>query len=182
MKRDRLQSLQLITYKAAPHIMRYVSNIAVLSLLLGGLLGCSETQTRSAWSSRDAWFHPPVEWSRFQKAQSLPDVDVVEVTPDRMASAEEQLRYVTCAEISNQRAAELTGQPMASGAGGSLFLVRGVYLNRGTGKFMVVFVGRELLVEHGSLGHSAVPMKRQALVVHLPQKPEVVYVSCSMDE
>jgi len=57
-----------------------------------------------------------------------------------------------------------------------------VYLNRGTGKFIVVPVGNELLVEHGSLGRSAVPMKRQALILRLSQKPETVYVSCSMDE
>jgi hypothetical protein len=161
-----------------------ISHVAVLNLILVGLLGCAETQTRNSWSSRDAWFHPPAEWSRFPDPYShrLPDSDVVEVRPDRMAAAEGQLRDVACVEVSSQRAAELTGHPMEPRAGSSLFLVRGVYLNRGTGKFMVVPVGRELLVEHGSLGHSAVPMKRQALIVRLPQKPEVVYVSCSMDE
>jgi len=97
-----------------------------------------------------------------------------------MTTAEEQLRDVTCVEISADRAAELTGHAMPPGS--SLFLVRAVYLNRGTGKFMAVPVGSELLVEHGSLGRSAIPMKRQVLVVRLSQKPETVYVSCSMDE
>lgn len=67
-----------------------------------------------------------------------------------------------------------------SRAGSSLFLVRAVFLNRDTGGFTVTPVWSDLLVEHGSLGRSAVPMKRQALIVRLPQKPETVFVSCSM--
>jgi hypothetical protein len=99
-----------------------------------------------------------------------------------MAAAEEQLHDVASVEISAERATEFTGRPVSPRAGSSLFLVRAVYLNRSTGKFIVVPVGNELLVEHGSLGRSAVPMKRQALILRLSQKPERVYVSCSMDE
>ena len=80
------------------------------------------------------------------------------------------------------RAAEFTGRAMLPSEGRGLFLVRAVYLNRVTGKFMVVPVGNELLVEHGSLGHSAAPMKRPALVVRLAHEPKTVYISCSMDE
>jgi hypothetical protein len=79
-------------------------------------------------------------------------------------------------------ASELTGHLLASRADSSLFLVRAVYLNRGTGKFMAVLAGSELLVEHGPLGRSTASMRRQALVVRLPQKPETVFVSCSIAE
>jgi hypothetical protein len=162
--------------------MRNINATVVLGLLLVGLLSCSQPQAHRAWSSADSWFHPPRDWMRFQQAQSLPATDVVEVLPDRLVAAEEQLRDVACVAVSSEQAADLTGQKIEAGAGTSLFLVRAVYLNRATGSFSVVPVSRELLVEHGSLGHSAVPMKRQALVVRLPHKPEVIYVSCGMDE
>jgi hypothetical protein len=57
-----------------------------------------------------------------------------------------------------------------------------VYLNRGTGKFKVIPLRDELLVHHGSLGHSAAAMKRQALLVQLLRKPKVVFVTCGMAE
>ena len=162
--------------------MRETNATVVLSLFLVGLLGCAQTQTHRAWSSADSWFHPPDDWLRFRQAQGLPATDVVEVLPDRLLAAEEQLRDVACVAVSSERAADLTGQKIEAGAGTTLFLVRAVYLNRATGSFSVIPVSRELLVEHGSLGRSAVPMKRQALVVRLPRNPEVVYVSCEMDE
>ena len=152
-----------------------------LSLATVWLFGCARTQTHQAWSSTDSWFRPPGEWTRFRQAQSLPASDIAEVSSERMAAAEKQLHDAACTEISAERAAELTGRTMPPRAGESLFLVRAVYLNRGTGKFMAVQSGSELLVEHGSLGRSAVAMKRQALVVRLPKKPETVYVSCTMD-
>jgi hypothetical protein len=158
------------------------STAFILSLALVWLMGCTQSQTHRAWSSTDSWYHAPSEWARFRQAQGLPDADIVEVAPDQMTAAEEQLRELFCVEISADRASELIGHLIAPRAGSSLFLVRAVYLNRGTGKFMAVPVRSELLIEHGSLGHSAVPMKRQALVVRLSQKPETIYVSCSMDE
>ena len=164
------------------HAMREINATVVLSLFLVGLLGCAHTQMHRAWSSADSWFHPPDDWLRFRQAQSLPATDLAEVLPGRLVAAEEQLRDVACVAVSSERAAELTGQKIEAGAGTALFLVRAVCLNRATGRFSVVFAGRDLLVEHGSLGHSAVPMQRQALVVRLPRKPEVVYVSCGMDE
>ena len=160
--------------------MRAFTQILGWSLVAFGLTVCAETQP--AWSSTDSWFHPAEGASIFRQAKKLPDEHVMEVVLAKMPEAEEQLRDVACVELSSQHASEMTGQPVKAIPGGSLFLVRAVYLNRGTGKFTVSLSGRNLLVEHGSLGHSAVPMKRQALVVSLPQKPDVVYVSCSMDE
>ncbi len=160
--------------------MRY--SALILSLAVMALLGCSPSRSHQAWSSADSWYRPPSEWTRFRLAQGLPDADIVEVARDKLAAAEEQLRDVACVEISPNRASELTGRSITPQAASSIFLVRAVYLNRGTGKFMVIPVGTELLVEHGSLGRSAVPMQRQALVVRLPRQPEAVFVSCSMDE
>lgn len=118
----------------------------------------------------------------FRQAQRLPDADIIEVSADYLTSAEEQLRERACVEIDSARATELTGRAVDSRAGSSLFLVRAVCLNRGTGKFMVTQVGSELLVGHVSLGRSPVLMQRGALVVRLSQKPETVFVSCSAAE
>ena len=150
------------------------------SLVLLGLLGCAGSHR--AWTTADSWYHATQDTSRFWQADRLPDADVMQVAPDKMAEAQKQLREAACVGLSSQRASELVGQRVESVSGKRLFLVRGVYLNRGTGRFMVVPVGSELMVEHGSLGHSPVPMKRQALIVRLSQKPETVYVTCSMDE
>ena len=119
---------------------------------------------------------------RFREAQSLPDSDVIEVSSDHMKATEDQLSDFACVQITPERASDLTGHSVTSRGGSSLFLVRAVSLNRGTGKFMVTPVGSELLVEHGCLGRSPVPMQRQALVVRLPKKPERVFVSCEMAE
>jgi len=154
----------------------------ILGLVLMELVGCAPSQTHRAWSSADSWYQPPTEWTRFEETQPLLDDDIIEVSPDHMTAAEEELRDVACVEISPGRASELTGHSTPPRAGRSLFVVRAVYLNRGTGKFIVTPLGTELLVEHGSLGRSAVPMKRQSLVVRLSQRPETVFVSCSMDE
>jgi hypothetical protein len=159
--------------------MRYLT--FVLSLALVFVAGCKEPQTHSVWSSVDSWYHPPSDWTPFRQAQGLSGSDIIEVSSGHMQAAEEQLSELACAQITPERASDLTGHSITSRAGSSLFLVRAVFFNRG-GKFMVKPVGNELLVEHGSLGHSSVPMKRQALVVRLSQKPERVFVSCSIAE
>jgi hypothetical protein len=62
------------------------------------------------------------------------------------------------------------------------YLVRGLYLNEGTGAFSVCFRDTTLWVAHGSLGSHAVPMKRRPLVVFLEHAPTKVYVSVSITE
>jgi hypothetical protein len=155
------------------------ANIFVLGLLLLVVAGCSDHR---AWNSVDSWHHPPADIARFWQAGKLPAADILEVRAERMAEAEAQLREAGCVEVSAERASELSGKKVESAAGRDLFLVRGVCLNRATGGFVVVPLGRELLVHHASLGRSAVPMKRQPLIVRLAQKPEIVFVSCSMAE
>ncbi len=62
------------------------------------------------------------------------------------------------------------------------YLVRGLYLNEGTGAFSVYVRDTTLWVVHGSLGKHAVPMKRRPLVVFLEHVPTKVYVSVRMAE
>ena len=158
--------------------LRIMTSLATAALLAA----CGHEWDHEASSSLDSWFRPPANWNGFRQAPRLPDSDILEVAPGGAAAAVEQLRNAACLEISAEQAAEIAGRKTLSAGDGKWYLVRGVCLNRGTGKFTVVEVGSELLVEHGSLGHSAVPMKRQPLIVRLQRKPETVYVSCSMDE
>ena len=155
---------------------------ASIGVLLLGVVGCSGLQTGGGWTWTDSWYSPPADPSLFGRGRCLPASDVAEVLPDRMAAAATLLRDVACVEIPEKQARELTGKAMESRAGSRLYLVRGVYLNRGANGFDVTPMKKELLVEHGCLGRSAVPMKRQALVVRLQRKPDVVYVSCWMLE
>jgi len=62
------------------------------------------------------------------------------------------------------------------------YLVRGVYLNEGTGAFYVYFRDTTLWVAHCCLGKHAVPMKRRPLIVFLEHAPTKVYVSVGMAE
>jgi len=155
------------------------AHIPAVTLALLTLAGCTD---RRAWDSADSWHHPPKDIGRFWQAEKLSGSDIFEVLAEKMAVAKEQLREVGCVEVSAERASELSGKKVESAVGRGLFLVRGVCLNRATGGFVVVPLGRELLVHHASLGRSAVPMKRQPLIVRLAQQPEVVFVSCSMAE
>lgn len=128
----------------------------------------------------DSWYRPPRDLSRFRWTKRLPDSDLAEVTVELRAEAEVLLRDVACVETSDDRADELVGREVPKRVGAKFFLVRAVCLNRGTGRFAAYLVENELLVEHGSLGHSAPPMERQPLVICLARKPDTVYVSYSM--
>jgi hypothetical protein len=158
--------------------MRVYTRSISLTLLL--LFSCGCNCGHRAASTTDSWYNPPEAIVRFWSADKLADSEVLVVTPDKLAQAEELLRDSACIGVSNDRARELTGQRVDGPASKTLFLVRGLQLNPGTGKFMVIPLGHELLVHHGSLGGSAVPMKRQPLLVRLSEKPDAVYVSCSM--
>lgn len=135
---------------------------------------------RNSRAVNDSWYSPPSDLKRFRWAEPLPSSDIAEVVADHTSEAEEQLRDIACVEISDDRAAKLVGKQLSKPPGAKSFLVRAVYLNRGTGRFMAYLVGNELMVEHGSLGHSAPPMKRQPLVISLSRLPDKVYVSYSM--
>jgi len=96
--------------------------------------------------------------------------------------AEQLLLDVGCREISAEDAAAFVGKPITPVPGTGFYLARGVYLNRGTGSFSIAIKGERLWVDHGCLGRTPVPMKRQALVLQLPRLPSEVYVTCGMAE
>jgi hypothetical protein len=107
---------------------------------------------------------------------------IFEVVAAHELEAEGLLQTVSSREISNEEAIRLLGSTVDVPPGTKPHLIRAVYLNKGTGAFVIYSRGDDLFVKHGSLGHHAVPMKRQCLVVFLDRSPKRLYVSCSMAE
>ena len=153
-------------------------------LLIGMLVGCGRqhaSSTQKAWTAEDSWYTglpsvDPPYWS-------WPELDharIHEVVESQQPEAETLLQNVSIVELTSQEAAEFIGEPLPEVPGAEPYLTRGVYLNRGTGSFSVYILEDRLVVHHGSLGSSAVPMKRQALVLQLERSPTEVFVACSM--
>jgi hypothetical protein len=142
------------------------------------LMGCG---SRRAWTSADSWYtgSPPTEQTSSPLSRLAPS-RIHEVLEARQADAEQLLQNVAVVELTDQQAADFVGQLLPEAPGTKPYLVRGVYLNRATGQFSVQISGDQLVVHHGSLGASAVPMKRQALVLQLEHAPAEVFVDCSM--
>jgi hypothetical protein len=137
--------------------------------------GCADHRE---WTRADAWHHPATDRPR---VESLKPVPWVEVRPEARAAAEQRLDRSVLIPLRSDEVAGYAGGPFDH-PGLNIYLVRGVYLNRHTGGFYVRSDGRDLYVDHASLGRSPVPMKRQPLLVALPAAPRSVYVSCGMDE
>lgn len=158
-----------------------IGRLLLAFFLLAGLVtSCGRQQ---AWTDQDSWYTGPP--SREEPYWSSPELDrsrVHEVLESREAEAEALLQDVPATALTDGQAADLIGQPLPDVPGTTPYLVRGLYLNRGTGQFLVYVSGERLTVHHASMGSRTVPMKRQALVLQLEQSPEEVFVFCSMAE
>jgi hypothetical protein len=147
-------------------------------LFIGVLAGC---QDGHASTTVDSWYHPPPP-----KIHPLSDWQVLDfrrlhqVEAVHQPAAEKLLETAAALEITPQQAADLTGQPLPDIPGTKPYLTRAVYLN--PGGFSVYWRDEQLLISHASMGHSPVPMKRQALILQLTQPPLEVFVTCSMAE
>lgn len=146
------------------------------------LQGCGSRESSSEWTTKDSWYRPATTDPYIEKANELPDKEVYKVTSVMLPKAEAMLKQKSLVQLSTAQAKGFVGGNLKAVSGKIPFLVRAVYLNEGTGKFMVYQRGKCLWVTHGSLGHSAVPMKRQVLVVFLKVRPTQVFVDCSMAE
>jgi hypothetical protein len=156
--------------------LRTLSSLAALVLILCGCGG------RRAWTTEDSWYRPRPAGTPAAISDRVDAARVYEVVETWHAEAEALLAEIPILEITDQQAAEFAGQELTDAPGTRPYLVRGVYLNRGTGGWSIRIAGDELVVHHGSLGRSAVPMKRQALILQLERAPAQVYVTCSMAE
>lgn len=105
-----------------------------------------------------------------------------EVASSLQPKAQNLLKQKSIVALSLAQAKTFTSGQFKQVKGKRPYLVRAVYLNKETGAFSVFLHGKKLVVSHNSLGRSAVPMKRQALVVYLSAQPTEVFVICGMDE
>jgi hypothetical protein len=159
--------------------------VMLTTLLLVILPGCGRMSGRStdAWTPQDSWYRAPENdllWklydSPLDRAQFAP------VHESSRAAAEELLRDDPFLKIDAEKANELVGSEVGLEGDGEYYLLRGLYLQEGTGSFTVHARGGQVLVYHGCLGRSPVPMNRTAVVARLSEPPTDVYTMCSMDE
>jgi hypothetical protein len=150
----------------------------VCFLFMGLLVACRDDR---AATSVDSWYNPPpAKIYPLTGWQVLDFKRLHQVAAAQQTAAEKLLETAAALEITAQQAADLLGQPLPDIPGTKPYLTRAVYLN--PGGFSVYARGEQLLISHASLGHSPVPMKRQALVLQLAQPPVEVFVTCSMAE
>jgi hypothetical protein len=140
-----------------------------------------------AWIRKGSWYAPPPDG--FYGADKpdtrwLDEDEWREVPVAKMPAATRLLKKVPCVQLSAKQAVQLLGSMDWSKdkSDRTSFLVRGVLLNRDSGGFSVSRGRDYLSVNHGCMGASPVPMKRQALVLLLKKKPEKIYVTCGMTE
>jgi hypothetical protein len=159
--------------------------------LLAALLACTTSSCgpgrtptpRRSFTTQDPWYtglpsEGPLYWT-------WPELDpgrIQEVVESKQPEAERLLEDVPILELGDEQAAEFVGGALAGAPGTRPYLTRGLYLNRQTYMFTVYVREDQLVVYHGTLGTSPLPMRRQALVLQLERKPSEVFVTCTMDE
>jgi len=152
-----------------------------LPLLLGIALlqlGCAPER---GWKTPDPWFNAPAAEPNWSEPIDGTRIDTV--LDSKEPDAEEMLAERPFVEISPEQAQKLIGLPLRPHGAARPYLVRGVYLNRGTGVFQIYKQPRGgLMVSHESIGSHTTTMKRQALVVELDEVPRQVFVVCRMTE
>jgi hypothetical protein len=166
-------------------LRKLISLVPLLALLVHAASGCGLSlfsTSRRAWTSKDSWYADLPEDARSGTWSALDRGRIHEVIESRGPQAEELLQDISIVPLTSEEAAEFIGEPLPKAPGTQPYLTRGVYLNRATGAFRVSILKDQLRVHHDSLGGRAVPMKRQALVLQLENKPKELFVTCSMAE
>jgi len=143
------------------------------------MAGCGhDTHDTSAWTTKDAWYTPGPTME--PSAPALPKEKIYPVVDGQVAAATSLLMSASVVPVTAAQGSVFSGKTLTSS---HLYVVRGISLNEATGAFEVFLLpADDIVVFHGSLGHSAVPMKRHPVVVELEHSPRQVYVECSMAE
>lgn len=147
----------------------------LLFLLLLFMYGCCTNYSPEEYLN--SWHQPPVntgpgeKWNRYKGKILL-------VKKDQLALAENLLEKVPLVEISSDEASGLVGERYQPEGPKKLYLLRGLYIYK-TGKFEIKLSNNALWVRHDSHGPCRIPDSRQALVIELEGKPDLVFVTCS---
>jgi hypothetical protein len=138
---------------------------------------------RRSFTTGDPWYTGlPSEGPLYWTWPELDPERIYEVVESKHPDAERLLEDVSILELSDEQAAEFVGVALPGAPGTRPYLTRGLYLNRQTTMFTVYVREDRLVVYHGTLGTSPLPMRRQALVLQLERKPSEVFVTCTMAE
>jgi hypothetical protein len=150
--------------------------VVALSVLTWALL-----RDRSAWRTADSWYDPPPEYDSFRQ-EPVEHPAFAVVLAAKQPSAQLLLKDAAFRGLEAAEANALLGHELRRKVGQEYYLVRGVSLIEGTGRFEVIASLDQLLVAHGCSGRGPVEMKRKALVVLLGKPPARVFVDCHMAE
>ena len=143
------------------------------------------SEGRPAWTSTDSWYCHP-DSSIYSQIRDFPIFDFATIIPSKEQTAEKLLQKKPFIEVTPKLALFLTGNDnwhkydAKRIKGQALYLVRGVYLYSESAK--IYYWNRQILIEQDCLGKTALPMKRRAVVVILPNEPTKSYATCAMDE
>jgi hypothetical protein len=155
--------------------------LILMSSLLGSMVACSGTHR--AWESEDSWYRrPPTELNDVSAWLLLESSSAHEIIGTLEQAAEESLNKSPYFEITTEQVKKLTEGEFISIPKTKPYLVRSVFLNKGTGAYYLRVKNGNLWIHHASLGKGPVPMRKQAIVVQLQGEPNEVYVTCSMAE
>lgn len=181
--------------RSVAHFSRYAQFLLTAAalgtcLVMSGCAtrGCDKEITvdmaRLPWTSEDPWYQdvPPCLPYTWGKAWNAVNRDnVLSVVPEKAAYAVNLLEHQEWARLPDDECGAFSGR-VSPGSGLHAYLVRAVYLNKGTGCYAVYVYDGYVHVSHGCLGRRALPMKREPLIVLLAADPVRVYSTCSMAE
>lgn len=143
------------------------------------IIACSIGIAGDGQSGR-AWLRPTPRTDKYDEWKELRDTDIYEVVASKQAAAIYfDLASKPCVALSEDRAKYFTGHWYACPRRKRPFLVRAVYVQGGTGKYLASRRGEDLCIAHGSLG-SGGDYHQSALVVNLDFTPRQTYVEAAI--
>src|SRR4051812_6545246 len=116
-------------------VPRNSTHIAFSLALAASVLGCTDHR---ALTKTETWFKPSDHRSAARAAAA---VEWVEVAPSASAEVERRLSSTEAERVSPDEASKYAARPFKVAENEEVYLVRGLYLNRGTGGFTVTFDG-----------------------------------------
>lgn len=126
------------------------------------------------------WLRPLLTEKHADKWIVIEESDYYEVVVSKEASAMNsgliENQFVSIDEVD---AKGFTGFYYRSSKQKKPYLVRSVYGYGGTGNYIVLRRGNDLLIEHNSLG-GGVNYHKSALIINLDFKPEKIFITCSI--
>jgi hypothetical protein len=127
----------------------------------------------------DSWYRSP-PWDFESRSTKIPKDRFLPVTPESREKAIQLLQDVSVVELMEEEVVFWVRESPTHAPGLRPYLVRAVKLNRAGSGFTIFSRDRALWILNGALGWDNPPIVKAPLVIWLPAKPDVVYISCEM--